>query len=76
MRSSGGGGGGTQVERHEDQYDHAEDDDEGSDGKCTRCDVRAQPAAVRAAVPALLAIRAEDTVVAHFARGVAVISAA
>ena len=76
VRASGGGRGRAQVKGHEDQHDDADADEDGGDGDGASRVLRAQPALVRAAVPALIAARAEDTVVAVLARGVAVLYAA
>ena len=67
VRAIGGGRGCAQVECHKDQHDRADADDDGGDGDGAQRVLRAQPAPIRAAVPALLAARAEDTVMALFA---------
>ena len=76
MRASGGGRGRAQVKGHEDQHDDADADEDGGDGDGASRVLRAQPASVRAAVPALIAARAEDAVVALLAGCVAVVSTA
>ena len=76
VRAIGGGRGCAQVECHKDQHDRADADDDGGDGDGAQRVLRAKPAPIRAAVPALLAARAEDAVVALLAGGVAVVSAA
>ena len=76
VRAIGGGRGCAQVECHEDQHDRADADDDGGDGDGAQRVLRAQPAPIRAAVPALLAARAEDAVVTLLTGGVAVVSAA
>ena len=76
MRASGGGRGCAQVECHEDQNDRADADEDRGDGDGASRVLRAQPALVRAAVPALIAARAEAAVVALLARGVAMLCAA
>ena len=76
MRAGGGGRGRAQVKGHEDQHDGADTGEDGGDGDGASRVLRAQPASVRAAVPALIAARAEDAMVALLARGVAVLCAA
>ena len=76
VRAGGGGRGCAQVECHKDQHDYADANDDGGNGDRMQAVLWALPAPIGAAIPALLAARAEDSVVALLAGGVAVVSTA